>query len=130
MVLSSDVRLLAFETLTTAVMAGGTVNDHEGQILDCEEDPSRRGHDGVLGAGDPKSDLTAKTVSDAVACFGSADGGIVVLGVDDKQRGPAAFVGTPVDTAWLGNRIRQLVGIEVYVQAHTIATNRVVTVMR
>jgi len=128
MVLSSDIRLLAFETLTTAVMAGGTVNDHEGQILECKEDPSRRSHDGVLGAGDPKSDLTAKTVSDAVACFGSADGGIVVLGVDDKQRGPAAFVGTPVDTAWLRNRIRQLVGIEAYIQAHTIATNRVVTI--
>jgi len=128
MVLTSDYRHQLFGTFCRDVLAGGQVEPHEGTHLECKEDPSRRGTGGAIGAGDPRSDETARTVADAVTCFASAEGGIVVLGVDDRATGPHAFVGSPVDAAWLTNRIRQLVGVEVHIADHTVANQRIVTV--
>jgi ATP-dependent DNA helicase RecG len=128
MVESSDALTAAIDELIAGVLGGGQVDPHEGQILDCKEDPSRRGVRGVLEPGHQQSDALAKTVADAASCFANADGGVVVVGVDDKATGPSAFIGTPCDTAWLQNRIRQLVGIEVQVMEVTVEGNRIVTV--
>ena len=126
--LSSDIRSGLFKRLVDGVSAGGNVDNFEGQMLDCKEDPTCRGRGGTKGRGEAKSDETAKVVGDAIACFASAAGGVVVLGVDDKATGQAAFVGTPADTAWLRNRIRQLINTEVDVQEHQVVDSRIVTV--
>lgn len=61
-------------------MAGAKASDLESETLDFKE---------------PVADVKAtfKIVSDAVACFVNARGGDIVLGVDDKGRGPKALVG-------------------------------------
>lgn len=128
MVESSDARAAAIDRLVAGVLAGEDVDTHEGGLLDCKEDPSRRASRGVLAAGEPKSELLAKTVADAVACFANAAGGAVVVGVNDKETGPAAFVGSPADIAWLQNRVRQLVSHEVRVGEREVAGARIVTV--
>ncbi len=128
MVESSDAFAAALDELVDGVLGGGQVDPHEGQVLDCKEDPSRRGVGGALEPGQKQSEALAKTVADAAACFANADGGVVVVGVDDKATGPLAFVGTPCDTAWLQNRIRQLVNIEVQATEVTVAGHRIVTV--
>ncbi len=129
MVHSSDVRIELFQRLCREVLAGRSrVGELEGQFLDCKEDPSKRGAGGATEAGDARSDPTAKAVADAAACFACADGGIVVIGVDDKQVGPSAFIGTRLDTSWLTNRVRQLIGIEVVVAEHDVDGRRLVTV--
>ena len=38
----------------------------------------------------------------------SDSGGVLVVGVNDKERGPDAFVGTHLDTSWLRERIHSL----------------------
>jgi ATP-dependent DNA helicase RecG len=128
MVESSDARAAAMERLVAGLLDGGHVDPHEGQVLDCKEDPSRRGQGGVVEPGETHSEALAKTVADAAACFANADGGVIVVGVNDKTTGPSAFVGTPCDTAWLQNRIRQLVTLEVQTTELTIASTRIVTV--
>jgi ATP-dependent DNA helicase RecG len=128
MVESSDPQTTALKKLIAAVLSGENVDPHEGQVLDFKEDPSRRGLGGALQNGEPKSEALAKTVADAVACFANADGGTVVVGVNDKDTGVPAFIGTNCDTAWLQNRIRQLVSLEVRVNEHTVANNRIVSV--
>ena len=42
-----------------------------------------------------KDDLA--NIADAAACLANATGGTLVVGVDDKIAGPAAFVGTTLD---------------------------------
>lgn len=44
-------------------------------------------------------------VADAAVCFANADGGVVVLGVEDKQAGPEAFSGTSLDAAALRRKV-------------------------
>ena len=128
MVESSDARSAALVRLVTGVLEGGHVGPYEGHVLDCKEDPSCRAPDGLLQPGRQQSDALAKTVADASACFANADGGIVVVGVDDKATGRSAFVGTPCDTSWLRNRIRQLINVEVLVSEVNVEDSRIVTV--
>jgi ATP-dependent DNA helicase RecG len=128
MVESSDALTAALDELFSGVLGGGQVDPYEGQVLDCKEDPSRRGTGGVLGPGEKQSDPLAKTVADAVTCFANADGGAVIVGVNDKATGPSAFVGTPCDTSWLQNRIRQMVNVEVQVKEKMIGGARIVIV--
>jgi ATP-dependent DNA helicase RecG len=37
-------------------------------------------------------------LAEAAVCFANTEGGVIVLGVDDRQRGPGAFVGTRFTT--------------------------------
>lgn len=51
-----------------------------------------------------KSDQdTMLDMADAAACFANATGGVVILGIADRQTGPDAFVGTRID----GNQLRR-----------------------
>jgi ATP-dependent DNA helicase RecG len=128
MVKSSDARAEAIEVLFDGVLAGNNVDQHEGMLVDCKEDPSRRGAQGALIPGTPQSDQLAKTVADAAACFANASGGAVIVGVNDKATGSTAFLGTPADTAWLQNRVRQLLAVEVQVAERIVNGNRIVVV--
>ncbi|MDA8296315.1 MAG: putative DNA binding domain-containing protein [Actinomycetota bacterium] len=127
MVERSDARAAAVARLLTGVLAED-VDTHERSLVDGKEDPSRRGPRGVLVAGEPKSELPAKTVADPAACFANASGGVVIVGVNDKVTGWTAFVGTQADIAWFQNRVRQLVSHEIQVAERHVAGARIVTV--
>lgn len=51
---------------------------------------------------------TEKTLRDAAICFANADGGTIVLGVNDKLSGHAAFVGATLNTQVIQRRIYEL----------------------
>ena len=129
MVESSDARDVAVAHLIAGVLAGESVESHEGQMLDCKEDPSRRGPGGVPRNGNPRSDDLAKTAADAIACFANSEGGAVVVGIDDKATGTEALRGTDCDSAWLQNRIRQLVATDVSVSEQTVENVRIVVII-
>lgn len=128
MVESSDALAAAVAQLVAGVLAGGSVESYEGQLVDCKQDPSRREAHGPISEGLSHSDALARVVADAIACFANAAGGVVVVGIDDKKTGQDAFLGTPCDVAWLQNRVRQLVGVEVHAQEQQLGGSRLVTV--
>src|SRR5664280_1919727 len=63
------------------IAAGKAAGEIESRTLDFKTDRP-----------DPKA--IGSLLAEAGVCFANSLGGIVVLGVDDKQRGPEAFVGT------------------------------------
>lgn len=93
-----------------AITRGADVASVESHLVDCKEDESGRGRGGAIRAGARRDEGTARTVVDALICFHNADGGAVILGVDDKGRGPTAFLGTEADETWLANRVWELTG--------------------
>lgn len=56
----------------------------------------------------PHFDACARDLAEAAACFANARGGTVVVGIDDKASGSAAFVGCPHDAERLRHRIWEL----------------------
>ncbi|NOK12956.1 RNA-binding domain-containing protein [Corallococcus exercitus] len=52
-------------------------------------------------------DFMRELAGDAI-CFTNASGGVLVIGVDDKQGGPAAFLGTTLDAEQVRRRIYEL----------------------
>lgn len=88
-----------------AIRAGSTGDALESETLDFKEDPTR-----VAGQTRPRGNPDAKTVEtvlDASICFanGSAGDAHIVLGVSDKQSGPAALTGTAYEPSWLEHRV-------------------------
>jgi len=73
------------------LLAGRRAADLESQTLDFK-----------LAAGSLKSVFIR--IADAAVCFANADGGHVVLGVDDKPSGAAALVGVPTEVSVDGLR--------------------------
>lgn len=76
-----------------AISSGASARDLESQHLDFKEDPARTAH--------PRSNpdsQRAQILLDAAICFANAEGeSHLVLGVNDKARGPDAFTGTDAD---------------------------------
>src|SRR5258708_6516641 len=90
------------------VLTGALVENVESETLDCKEDPSRRGPHGQILKGLGESDDAARIVADSASCLSNQHGGAVVVGLDDKQRGEAALIGTSLDGRWLRERVREL----------------------
>jgi len=74
----------------------------ESETLDFKRDPHTVS--GPNAPGNPQARLIEELV-DAVVCFANAHGGRIILGVDDRTPGSAAFTGTQADQALLRNRI-------------------------
>jgi ATP-dependent DNA helicase RecG len=68
-----------------AIIAGARARDLEGQVLECKTDVDRSAAD------------TLRLVAEAVACLANAQGGAVIVGIDDRVAGPAAVVGTRLE---------------------------------
>jgi ATP-dependent DNA helicase RecG len=51
---------------------------------------------------------TEKILTDAAICFANAEGGTIVVGVDDDTSGPGAFIGTQLDAQTAQRRIYEL----------------------
>lgn len=105
-----DPRQAAVRRALDRVAEGRQVGEVESQRLECKQDASRLDDRGELRAGDPRHGPTAKVLADALACLANAEGGAVIVGVDDAAAGSDALVGTDLDEPWTRERIYQLTG--------------------
>ena len=106
--MAPEFREAEVERALARIQAGERPADVESETLDCKEDPSRRGPDGAPTAGAPQSETAGYLIAGVCACLANHEGGTVIVGLDEKQSGAAAFVGTDLESAWLRKRIRQL----------------------
>ena len=106
--MAPEFREAEVERALARVRAGERPADVESETLDCKEDPSRRGPGGALITGDCQSDAAGYLIAEVCACLANHEGGAVIVGLDEKESGAAAFVGTDLESAWLRKRIRQL----------------------
>jgi ATP-dependent DNA helicase RecG len=92
-----------------AVRGGALAKDIENQYVDFKEEGGTVGRSGrrmTIGSRDQRA---AQALAEVAACMANSDSGaVVVVGVNDKERGKAAFVGTYLDTVWLRERIHAL----------------------
>lgn len=84
------------------ILDGAAASSLESETLDFKRDPHT-----VIGNGAPRNPQAklVEVLIDAVVCFANARGGRIVLGIDDKSVGPAAFIGTQADPGFLRSRI-------------------------
>ena len=83
------------EAALRVVMKGARPADVESATLDFKQE-----------AGTPKE--TYRKLAQAAVCFANANGGKIVVGVDDGQSGTGAFVGSEIDPAPLRARIYEI----------------------
>src|SRR4051794_30024107 len=88
------------------ILAGDRPETLEDHVLDFKEETGTVGPSGIRRPISPQYEPAARALAAEAACFAnSATGGILVVGVDDKQRGSDASVGAYLDTVWLRERI-------------------------
>lgn len=87
------------------VFLGARVDSLETLTLDFKEEAGRRGSDGVYGPGTAQNKEAAKALAEEACCLANTEGGVLVVGVDDKASGPAALVGAALDPEWLRDKI-------------------------
>ncbi len=78
-----------------AIVDGARPKDLESYHLDFKEEARSTGD-------------TEKLLRDAAVCFANADGGYILVGVDDDVAGVAALVGTDLDAQHVQRRIYEL----------------------
>jgi ATP-dependent DNA helicase RecG len=101
---SSDPHVREARAAIAAIQAGASVESVESLTLDCKEEAGRRER-GAYGPGSPQNEKAAKALAEEAACLANTEGGVLLIGVDDKATGPDAFVGADLDVEWLRERI-------------------------
>jgi ATP-dependent DNA helicase RecG len=92
-----------------AVAGGAKASDVEIEVVDFKEEAGTVGRDGKRTIIDPHHEPAASALAAEVACMAMSDeGGVIVVGVDDKGSGTDAFVGSFLDLEWLRRRIHSL----------------------
>jgi ATP-dependent DNA helicase RecG len=92
-----------------AVASGVKACDVESEGVDFKEEAGTVGRGGKRDPIDPEHEPAAKALAEEVACMAMSDqGGVIVVGVNDKESGKAAFVGSHLDLDWLRRRIHAL----------------------
>jgi len=92
-----------------AVAAGATAADVESEIVDFKEEAGTVVAGGQRVAIGAQHEPAAQALAAEVACMAMSErGGAIVVGVNDKAAGAAAFVGTRLDLDWLRRRIYAL----------------------
>jgi ATP-dependent DNA helicase RecG len=87
---------------------GARPADLETDILDFKEERGTIRQDRRQPIS-PHHEPAARALAEEAACFAnSSGGGVLVVGVDDKAHGRAAFVGAYLDSVWLRERIHAL----------------------
>ena len=91
-----------------AVRQGAPAATLESQFLDFKEEQGTN-VGGKRRFIDPRDDAAATQIAGEVACFANTEhGGVIVVGVNDKGVGPAAFVGAYLNTDYLRERVYEL----------------------
>jgi ATP-dependent DNA helicase RecG len=89
-----------------AVAVGAKAADVESEIVDFKEEAGTVVAGGQRVAIDAQHEPAAQALAAEVACMAMSDrGGAIVVGINDKAAGAAAFVGTFLDLDWLRRRI-------------------------
>jgi ATP-dependent DNA helicase RecG len=92
-----------------AVIAGAVAGDVETEVVDFKEETDTIDRSGSRVPIQAHHDRAAKTLAEEAACMAMSDnGGVLVVGVNDKTSGSAAFTGTYLDTTWLRERVHAL----------------------
>ena len=100
------------------ILSGERADAVESQTLDCKEDITRRDlKTGAIGVGSAKDDAAARYYADEAACLANGEGGVLLIGIDDKQADRSAFVGTGLHEDWLAKRIREFTNPKLAVTA-------------
>lgn len=102
------------------VLAGEIADSVESETLDFKEDPTRRDGRGGRLRGSATSDPAARILADAAACMANGEGGVIVVGVNDKAFGQEALVGAALDAEWLCRRLGELTQPRLVVSAKEI----------
>jgi len=101
-------RLAALEAIER-VCGGALAGSLESESIDFREESGTVGRDRVRRPIDPRAEGAARALAEEVACLANSDqGGVLIVGVDDRAAGERAFVGAHLDTAWLRQRIYAL----------------------
>lgn len=102
---AAERRQLAIDAIN-AVMAGDFARDQESEVVDFKEEAGstdRAGHRTAIGG---RHEPAAAALAVEASCLANTtNGGILVIGVDDKASGASAFVGAQSDADWLRRRI-------------------------
>lgn len=114
-------KLVKISEALAAIAGGQTADEVESRTLEFKRE------------GRSRQD-TVKALAEAAACFANAQGGIVVAGVRDRVRGPAAFEGTELDADVVLRRVYELTNpsliVSVAVLQHEGARLLIITVPR
>jgi ATP-dependent DNA helicase RecG len=104
---SNDPFVRDAERAIAAIQAGAGVDAVESPTLDCKEEAGRR-RQGIYGPGSPRNQEAAKALAEEASCLANTQGGVLIVGIDDKKTGAAALVGAELDEEWLRERIWDL----------------------
>jgi ATP-dependent DNA helicase RecG len=92
-----------------AIARGARAGDVEPEVVDFKEETGTVARGGVRVTIGAQHEPAAKALAAEVACMAMSDqGGVIVVGVDDKGSGQAAFVGSFLDLDWLRRRVYAL----------------------
>lgn len=87
-----------------AIRRGSRIQAVESLTLGCKEEAGRRAG-GTYGPGSSQNENAARALAEEAACLANTEGGVLLVGIDDKVTGPAALVGADLDEEWLRERI-------------------------
>lgn len=105
---AADRRALAIKAIE-AVNRGALAADVETDVVDFKEEKGTIGRDGRRISIQPRDEAAAAALAGEAACMSnSLNGGILIVGVNDEERGQDAFVDTYLDFDWLRRRIHEL----------------------
>ena len=105
---NASSRRAAADKAIQEVLGGSRAGDVESETIDFKEEVGSVARGGRRPI-NPHDEPAARDLAAAAACFAnSPHGGVIVVGVDDKRAGEAAFVGAHLDTDWLRMRIHEL----------------------
>jgi ATP-dependent DNA helicase RecG len=113
------------DTVLAAIAAGTSPHQVEHRLVDCKEEPGRRGKGGAVLPGATTNETAATYLAREAACFANSDdGGALIIGVSDKGQ----LIGTALDCEWLRHRIYELTQHKLTVTAYetTLANTRLV----
>lgn len=92
---SAAVARLAADEILESISAGAVPGTLESSVLEFKR-------------ADGSFESVAKTVAEVAACLANAEGGMIIVGIDDKVGGELAFLGCPFESERLRVRIWEL----------------------
>ena len=110
-----------------SLLGGSKAADLEGQMLDFKEEAGTFDSKLKTRKAIPDNyDPAAQALAGEVSCFANTErGGVLIVGVNDKASGEAAFVGTHLSIEWLRSRIYELIQYPVEIEEKVVCDQRI-----